>query len=52
MVLKCLEASECRTSSNHLVAEAGLVLLKVVVVVDLLVVVFAAVWTKVSNMTC
>jgi hypothetical protein len=40
MVLKCLKPCERRSSGNHLVAEAGLILLEVVVLVDLLVVFF------------
>jgi len=40
VVLKRLETSKGSSSSNHLMAQARLVLLKVVVVVDLVVVVF------------
>ena len=50
MVLECLETSKGSASSDHLMAEAGLVLLEVVVVVDLLVVVLAAVSQEVSNL--
>ena len=32
MILKCLEASECSTPSNQLVAKFGLVLIPIVVV--------------------
>jgi hypothetical protein len=50
VVLKCLEAGKSSTSSDHLMAEASLVFLKVVVVVDLLVVVLAAVLQEVSGL--
>lgn len=44
MVLEGLETSEGSTSGYNLMAEAGLVLLEVVAVVDLLVVVLAVVY--------
>jgi hypothetical protein len=44
MVFECLEAGKGCTSSNHLMAEAGLVLFEVVVLVDLLVLVFVVIW--------
>jgi hypothetical protein len=50
VVLESLEASEGSTSSDHLMAEASLVLLEVVVVVNLLVVVLAAILQKVSEL--
>jgi hypothetical protein len=50
VVLESLEASEGSTSSDRLVGEASLVLLEIVVVVDLLVVVLAAILQKVSEL--
>jgi hypothetical protein len=44
VVLERLEAGESGASGYHLVAEAGLVLVEVVVLVDLLVAVFVVVW--------
>lgn len=50
VILKSLETSKGSTSSNNLVSKAGLVLLEVVVVVDLLVAVLAVVCgSAVSN---
>jgi hypothetical protein len=43
MIFERFETSKCCSSSNHLVAEAGFVLLEIIVLVDLLVVVFLAV---------
>jgi hypothetical protein len=43
MILERFEAGKRCSSGNHFVAEAGLVLLEVVVLVDLLVVVFLVV---------
>jgi hypothetical protein len=44
VVLKGLEAGEGGTSGDELVAEAGLVLIEVVILVDLLVAVLVVVW--------
>jgi hypothetical protein len=44
VVFERLEARESRASGYHFVAEAGLVLLEVVILVDLLVAVLVLVW--------
>lgn len=51
VVLKRLEASKGSTPGYKLMAEAGLVFLEVVVVVDLLVRVLTVVYRSVSNVT-
>jgi hypothetical protein len=51
MVLESLEASKGSASSDHLMAEAGLVLLEVVVVVDLVIRVLALICWIVSNVS-
>ena len=49
VVLESLEASKGSASSDHLMTEAGLVLLEIVVVVDLVVRVLAVICWIVSN---
>jgi hypothetical protein len=44
VVFERLEARESGASGYHLVAEAGLVFVEVVILVDLLVAVFVVVW--------
>lgn len=51
MILKCLEASECSTSSNQLVAEFGLVLIPIVVV-DLIVGVLRFTCVEIARQQC
>jgi hypothetical protein len=48
VVFECLEAGKGSTSGNQFMAEAGLVLFEVVVLVDLLVSVFVVIWGSVS----
>jgi len=51
MILKCLEASECSTSSNQLVAPAGLVL-TLVAVIDLIVGVLGFTCVEIARQQC